>query len=275
MRDTIRSLVQSYRVLRPFEPIVPYPSQGAVLILLLATALVVQLHPLVPPWWVRLIAISLCLWRVGIERVGWPMPSRFLRWALTGAVLVGVLIQFHGLTSRDAGTVFLMLFIGLKGLEMRHYRDVMVVVFLVWWVTLTGFLFSQTPMTAACGLLSSGLALIALIRMNESSAAPRRRVIHDTVGMLSLALPIMLGLYLLFPRVQGGLWGAPLDPLIGRLGLTEEVSPGSIQQLLESDEVVFRAQFDELAPPVEERYWRALVLESTDGRTWRRGRGRG
>ena len=271
MRDTIRSLVQSYRVLRPFEPIVPYPSQGAVLILLVATALVVQLHPLVPPWWVRLIAISLCLWRVGIERVGWPMPSRFLRWALTGAVLVGVLIQFHGLTGRDAGTVFLMLLIGLKGLEMRHYRDVMVVVFLVWWVTLTGFLFSQTPMTAACGLLSSGLALIALIRMNESSAAPRRRVIHDTVGMLSLALPIMLGLYLLFPRVQGGLWGAPLDPLIGRLGLTEEVSPGSIQQLLESDEVVFRAQFDELAPPVEERYWRALVLESTDGRAWRRG----
>ena len=151
MRDTIRSLVQSYRALRPFAPIVPYPSQGAVLILLLATALVVQLHPLVPPWWVRLIAISLCLWRVGIERVGWPMPSRFLRWALTGAVLVGVLIQFHGLTGRDAGTVFLMLLIGLKGLEMRHYRDVMVVVFLVWWVTLTGFLFSQTPMTAACG----------------------------------------------------------------------------------------------------------------------------
>ena len=271
MRDMIRSLVQGYRALRPFAPVAPYPRQGDVLLLLAATVLVVQLHPLLPPWWVRLIAISLCLWRVGIERVGWPMPSRFLRWALTGAVFVIVLSQFHGLHGRNAGTVFLMLLIGLKGLEMRHYRDVMVVVFLVWWVTLTGFLFSQSPMTAACGLLSSGLALTALIRMNQSGSTPRRRVTHDALGMLSLALPIMLGLYLLFPRIQGGLWGAPNDPLIGRMGLTEEVSPGSILHLLENDEVAFRAQFDGPAPPVEERYWRALVLESTDGRTWRRG----
>ncbi|GIT25523.1 MAG: hypothetical protein CM1200mP41_15670 [Gammaproteobacteria bacterium] len=49
MRDTIRSLVQSYRVLRPFAPIVPYPSQGAVLILLLAPCVGCSVAPVGSP----------------------------------------------------------------------------------------------------------------------------------------------------------------------------------------------------------------------------------
>jgi hypothetical protein len=49
-------------------------------------------------------------------------------------------------------------------------------------------------------------------------------------GLLLLlqALPFMLILYLLFPRVTGPLWGLPQDAHAGLSGLSEQMSPGSI-----------------------------------------------
>ena len=256
---------------RPFFPQSVYPGRDGVLLLLIATLAAVQLHPAMPPWWVRAAALGLFLWRWGIERLGWPVPGRLILWTLAGLAVAAVLAAFHTFLGRDAGSVFLMLLMGLKTLEMRSRRDVMTVVFLVWWVTLTGFLFSQSPATATAGLISGGLALAVLLRINQPRSVLGRRFTRDGGSMLLLAVPIMLGMYLLFPRIQGGLWGLPDDALSGRTGLTDEVRPGSIQHLLLNDAVVFRVRFSGAVPAAEKRYWRALVLETSDGQSWQRG----
>ena len=256
---------------RPFFPQSVYPGRDGVLLLLIATLAAVQLHPAMPPWWVRAAALGLFLWRWGIERLGWPVPGRLILWTLAGLAVAAVLAAFHTFLGRDAGSVFLMLLMGLKTLEMRSRRDVMTVVFLVWWVTLTGFLFSQSPATATAGLISGGLALAVLLRINQPRSVLGRRFTRDGGSMLLLAVPIMLGMYLLFPRIQGGLWGLPDDALSGRTGLTDEVRPGSIQHLLLNDAVAFRVRFSGAVPAAEKRYWRALVLETNDGQSWQRG----
>ncbi len=256
---------------RPFFPQSVYPGRDGVLLLLIAMLAAVQLHPAMPPWWVRAAALGLFLWRWGIERLGWPVPGRLILWTLAGLAVAAVLAAFHTFLGRDAGSVFLMLLMGLKTLEMRSRRDVMTVVFLVWWVTLTGFLFSQSPATATAGLISGGLALAVLLRINQPRSVLGRRFTRDGGSMLLLAVPIMLGMYLLFPRIQGGLWGLPDDALSGRTGLTDEVRPGSIQHLLLNDAVAFRVRFSGAVPAAEKRYWRALVLETSDGQSWQRG----
>ena len=48
------------------------------------------------------------------------------------------------------------------------------------------------------------------------------------------------------------------------------MSPGSISQLIESDEPALRVRFDGPLPPPAERYWRGPVLHDFDGYTWRR-----
>ena len=256
---------------RPFFPQSLYPGRDGVLLLLIAMLITVQLHPAMPPWWVRAAVLGLFLWRWGIERLGWPVPGRLILWVLAGLAVAAVLAGFHTFLGRDAGSVFLMLLMGLKTLEMRSRRDVMTVVFLIWWVTLTGFLFSQSPATAAAGLISGGLALVVLLRINQPRSVLGRRFTRDGGSMILLAVPIMLGMYLLFPRIQGGLWGLPDDTLSGRTGLTDEVRPGSIQHLLLNDAVAFRVRFSGAVPAPEKRYWRALVLEASDGQSWQRG----
>ena len=49
--------------------------------------------------------------------------------------------------------------------------------------------------------------------------------------MLLLAIPVMLILFVLFPRIPGPLWGLPKDAYEGRTGLSEEMAPGTISAL--------------------------------------------
>jgi transglutaminase-like putative cysteine protease len=85
------------------------------------------------------------------------------------------------------------------------------------------------------------------------------------------ALPLMLAMHLLFPRLQGALWGLPQDAYAGLTGLSDEMRPGSIRELSLSEDIAFRAHFHGTPPPPARRYWRALVLWSTDGIGWTRG----
>jgi transglutaminase-like putative cysteine protease len=61
--------------------------------------------------------------------------------------------------------------------------------------------------------------------------------------LLLQALPFMLMLYLLFPRVSGPLWGLPQDAHAGLSGLSNQMSPGSISNLTLSGAIAFRSQF--------------------------------
>lgn len=87
--------------------------------------------------------------------------------------------------------------------------------------------------------------------------------------LLTQTLPLMLVLFLLFPRLPGPLWSIPRDTGTTRFGLSDHMAPGAITALGQSGEVAFRARFFGPTPPPTSRYWRALVLWDYDGLTWR------
>jgi len=92
---------------------------------------------------------------------------------------------------------------------------------------------------------------------------------HKSLRMIIQAVPLMLILFVLFPRIPGPLWGLPEDTQTATSGLSDEMSPGSINRLVGSGEVAFRVKFTADAPLRSDLYWRGLVLSNYDGRTWR------
>ncbi|MGH8746524.1 MAG: transglutaminaseTgpA domain-containing protein, partial [Burkholderiales bacterium] len=118
------------------------------------------------------------------------------------------------------------------------------------------------------------VALVAITTTLVGFAAPQRRSQANlrTAGLLlAHAAPAALVLFLLFPRVQGPLWGLPQEASAGISGLSDTMSPGNLARLALSDATAFRVEFQGEPPPPQLRYWRGPVLWDFDGRNWRMG----
>jgi transglutaminase-like putative cysteine protease len=163
----------------------------------------------------------------------------------------------------------LVLLLALKLLEMRAKRDLFVVLFLSFFLMLTNFFYSQGIVTA----LMMVAAIIALLTAQLSFqytgvVPPFKKRLRLGALIFALAVPPMLMLFLLFPRIQGPLWGLPGDAHAGRSGLSDSMAPGNISSLALSDDIAFRIKFIDPAPPQAALYWRGVVLGNYDGRTW-------
>jgi transglutaminase-like putative cysteine protease len=88
--------------------------------------------------------------------------------------------------------------------------------------------------------------------------------------LLLQAIPLTLILFILFPRVQGPLWGLPQDAYSSS-GLDDRMSPGSLSRLILSEAVAFRVSYKDNPPLREQMYWRGPVMWDFDGRTWTPG----
>jgi transglutaminase-like putative cysteine protease len=84
--------------------------------------------------------------------------------------------------------------------------------------------------------------------------------------LVAQALPIGAMLFLVLPQIEP-LWRMPTGKST-ETGLSETVTPGDIAELSKSDDLAFRATFEGDVPQISQRYWRAIVLEKFDGKTW-------
>lgn len=238
--------------------------------LLAGLALVAAPHTPRLPWWLNLIALILVIWRVYL---GWgkrALPKKWLLALFVGGGLLGVYFTYRTIFGRDSGVALLVLFLSLKLLETTHQRDAMVLVLLTYFLALTNFFYSQTLPTAGLMLASVLVNTASLVNFAAPGRALRANL--KTAGvLLAQAVPVMLILFFLFPRVQGPLWGLPQDAYSGVTGLSDSMSPGLISRLSQSDAIAFRVKFQKDAPPRPQLYWRGPVFWHFDGRTWRAG----
>src|SRR6267143_3555434 len=181
--------------------------------------------------------------------------------------MLGVWMEYHTLFGRQPGVILLMLFSGLKLLESRHHRDGAVAAFLGYFLTVTNLLYTQSIPTAL--VMCAGVFMITatLVGFSAPQRAPRANL-RTAALLLAHAAPAALALFVLFPRVQGPLWGLPQDAYASLTGLSDTMAPGNLSQLALSDAIAFRAAFEADPPPLPLRYWRGPVLWDFDGRTW-------
>jgi transglutaminase-like putative cysteine protease len=224
-----------------------------------------------PPW-IPLIVLGATLWRLWIEIHAGALPHKWLRNGLALLGLLAVFASFRTLNGLEAGTALLAMMAGMKMLESRQLRDYTILIFIALFLLFAELLFEQDLWLLPYLLICAVLITACLLRMHDGGAQVGYRVtLASSSRMLLQALPLAVMLFLFVPRLPGQFW--VLASRGGATsGLSNEMSPGDVSNLSLSSEIAFRVQFDGDLPPVRQRYWRAVVLHSFDGRTWRRQR---
>ncbi len=221
------------------------------------------------PLWCSGLAAGLITWRGWLAVTQRPLPSRWWLLALLMLSVAATLITHKTMLGRDAGVTLIVLLLALKTLELRAKRDAFVVFFLSFFTLLTNFFFSQSLLTAAAMLLALLGLLTALVNAHMPVGRPPLLQAAKTAGgMALLGAPIMLLLFVLFPRLSP-LWGIPGDAMSGRSGLSSTMQVGTIASLALDDSVAMRIRFEGRAPRQSDLYFRGPVLSTFDGQNWR------
>ena len=220
------------------------------------------------PVWCSAMTMAILVWRGFIALRSQSLPSRWWLLPLLGLAMGGTYFTYRTLLGRDAGITFVVLLLALKTLELRAQRDAFVVFFLGFFTLLSNFFFSQSLLLALAMLMGLMGLLTALVLSHMPVGKPPLRVAAVTAGwMCLLGAPIMLVLFVLFPRVAP-LWGVPLDGLAGRSGLSGTMQVGAIATLALDDSIAMRVRFEGPPPPQHELYFRGPVLSTFNGREW-------
>lgn len=252
---------------RPVKAPAPL-EQGNVPWLLAVAAATVGPHVEHLPLWLSLLAGVLLVWRGGLWHRRAPLPARWLLILFVIGGVAGIGWQFHSLFGRDSGVALLALFMTLKLMELHARRDALAVVMLGYFLLLTHYFYSQSIPTGLWLLTTSTLLTATLIRLH-GGAQPVKTIVRYAGLLLAQALPFMLILYLLFPRISFPLWGLPQDAYSGLSGLSDKMAPGSLSNLTQSSAIAFRVQFAGEPPEKAYLYWRGPVFDDYDGLTWR------
>lgn len=222
----------------------------------------------VPAWILLLAAAALGARMVSALR---DKPLRLGRLLPAGAALAAAAIYvYHGtLNGRDAGITLLVLMLSLKTLEMNQHRDAMIAVFLTFFLLLTSFFYSQSIPVALYMCPVVVYLGACLIHINEGPVplGARARLRMSTM-MFIRSLPLMLIMFVLFPRLSGPLWSVFDQSDTAISGISNEMTPGNISELILSDATAFRVTFEGEPPPPQQRYWRGAVFWRYDGKSW-------
>ena len=242
---------------------------GNIYWLLAAMAFVIAPHALRLPVWVTVLCALVAAWRGFIAWRGLKAPRGWMMALLAVGAAAATYIAQGSLYGRDASTMLLIVMLCLKLLEMRSRRDALLTIFLGFFLVFTNFLYSQTVMMGAYMLVCVWIFVATLIGFNRvgSEATLKERLLPAAL-LIGQAIPMMLVIFFLFPRISGPLWRLPTDARSGLSGLSDSMSPFDLSNLSLSDKVAFRADFKGPIPKNSELYWRGPVMWDFDGRTW-------
>lgn len=235
------------------------------LLIALIVSVIPQLNRL--PWWLDVVLVVAVAWRLPIIEQRLPLPNSAVKGLLLLLGIVGIKSTYRTLFGPEAGTSLLICFVALKLLESKNERDYYIMLTLSFFVLATALLFSQSlfvTLYMAVALLVITSAYVAFNHTISNSYSIRKAFI-----LLAQALPLMLILFIFFPRLPP-LWTLNLTQSSGRTGMSDTMAPGDIAKLSQSNELAFRVEFENnKIPPKSSLYWRGLTFSQFDGKTWR------
>jgi transglutaminase-like putative cysteine protease len=218
------------------------------------------------PLWTSLVFISVIIWRWMMHLGYWPFPNSGVKIVVVVLAITAVLVSAKAKFNLESATTFILVVSLLKVLEIKNQRDGVIIIFLSMFLLAVNFLFEQGLFTALYSLLAVWLLLSALVGLHQTLSSDQPlsqnfwRTGKASSQVLLLSLPTMLLLFLLFPRLEP-LWTLNLQSNKAKIGLSDSMSPGDIADLSNSDELVFRVQFEGTVPTPDQWYWRGLVFD--------------
>ena len=221
------------------------------------------------PWWILAVYVLSAVWRILVYRGRWSFPGRAVKVLLTLSSFAGIYLSYGSLIGLEPTVALLLTAFALKLIELNSRKDAYVLLFLGYFICITEFLFTQDLLIVLYSILNVTLvttALVALHRPGEHQF--NRKTIRLAGVMLLQAMPLMVVLFFMFPRI-GPLWTVPAKSHTAKTGMSDFMKPGDISRLSQSADVAFRVQFDGDIPAQSELYWRGLVFSKLEEGAWR------
>lgn len=234
-------------------------------------SLLLAIVPHIPRLPVPITAFCLLfgIWRFMHTFHAWPLPGQATRILLCFLTVAGIFLSYGTIFGKDAGIAFLTILLALKLLEMRQQRDLTIAIFLGFFQAITIVLYQQTLVLALYLIIPVMMLLTTLIVSNQAEGEKTLMTTMKYAANLTIqSLPVMLLFFVLFPRIQGPLWGLPNDAYNSMTGLDDKMSLGTLGRLGQSDSMAFRVMFEGPLPDKSSLYWRGPVLWHSDGETW-------
>lgn len=235
---------------------------------LAALAFALAPHVQFLPFWITGAFFVCASWRYTIERRRHALPPTWIRAILALLCFLGVLVTYSSISGVGPGSALLAIMAALKLLETRRRRDQFVLLFISVFLVMSSLLREQYLWSLPYLLLAVLLTMTAWLRMSAAESETMRQSFRTGSRLVLYAVPLALAMWIFFPRLASPFWAVPIDTGTASSGLSDTMSPGDISSLSLSSAVAFRVNFDNTIPAPRDQYWRGLVLQHFNGRTW-------
>lgn len=221
--------------------------------------------------WVPALFLGVLFAKFWMEPRDYRLRSPVWKLLLGVVVLAAVFVSYGSIRGIEPGVSIVVILMSLKILEAHSARELQVMVNVGWILCLCGFFLAQDLAIAMCVLIAAVLLVVALIEFHQapstSSIWPPLRM----AGKMALqAVPLLVLLFVLFPRINFGLRLQFTGTQSAGSGFSGELSPGSVSSLANSSAIAFRAELpDGQIPRPDALYWRGAALAFGDGMRWR------
>ena len=198
-------------------------------------------------------------------------PANFLRYLGTAGGVAAVYATHHTLLGLEPGVDAMLVIMGAKFSESSAPRDFQVLGVLCWFLCMCSLALDQSLERMALVIASFAVITGVIVWFRLGGGAARQPA-RASLSLVAQALPLVVLLFLIFPRGTWGFVGSLRRSMTGQSGVSDVLEPGSLARVALDDAVAFRASFpDGAMPPQRERYWRCLTLSECAGLSWSRG----
>ena len=215
-------------------------------------------------WMIAIISLCLC-WRVSMLINPSLKPQRLILILLACSGCLAI-----ALNSQQLGVLLSMLHLlcfaySLKSLELNTRNDFYQINLLGIFILASVLIFYQSLLISF--VVFCLLVLNLTILLGHFSGQKNIKSLLKQSGKIVIqSLPLALVLFVIFPRLSP-FWQVP-SAKSAQTGLSENVTPGDVAKLARSSELAFRATFFTDIPAYNQLYWRAMVMDNFDGKTW-------
>lgn len=223
------------------------------------------------PLWSTALCLIFLGYRFFVEVTNTKVPPRWVVFIAQGAIATAIWQHYNSIFGDEAAGTLLTLLACLKTYELRFKRDYFVCSLLCFMVLMSNLLLDQSLLLTLY-VVADVVLIVSFLYALEGETfdwKSYRGYLKPTFLLTLKSIPLLVICFVLFPRFSTG-FGTGNQPT-GQTGLPDELSPGTVSKLIQSDELVFRATFmDGEMPPKPTLYWRGAVLDQSNGLNWTR-----
>lgn len=225
------------------------------------------------PFYFLILNGFLILWRIAVEIQWISVPSKKITSLLSLILIILTWVHFRQLSEKGLYPTFFSAICALKILDYRNLRDQKFIGLITFFLIATKFIFSIDFSVAVLAFIEVLILWLSFYQIKNSKILSLKwKLINFSQHML-IAFPIMILLYFVFPRLHP-FWNTTSNiSSFSENSFPDEIRPGSVAKLAQSNDLVFRVEFrDGRHIPERDLYWRGMTLDQTDGFSWKNAR---